>query len=481
VKQLDAIEGTTAMAATAKPRLVFAIVSTGIVLATLDQFIVNIAFPSIQHSLHGSVSTLSWVLNGYSIVFAALLVPAGRLADRSGRKLGFLGGAAIFTGASALCAAASSVEWLVAARVVQGAGAAAMIPSSLGLLLGAYPPEKRAGAVRAWAGVTGASAALGPVVGGLLVEASWRWIFIVNVPIGIGAVIVGWRLLPSPPPERGPMPDLLGAFWLAGAIGALSLALVKGQEWGWGTGRVVGSLFAALLLGIAFVMRSRNHESPVVELSLLRVRRFAAASAATLVYSAGFAAMLFSSIVWTQAEWGWSPLKTGLAFAPGPLMVPLFAFLGGRLIARIGAGATAALGCFAFAAGILSWVERIAVTPHWAAAMLPGALLVGIGVGLTLPTLVAVASTSLPPERFATGSGVVTMARQVGFTLGVSVLVAVLGSPVGAVARLHAFRNGWIVAAAAGLAAIPFALLLVSRRRPRHVTAPEELVTELAA
>src|SRR5260370_13845501 len=142
--------------------------------------------------------------------------------------------------------------------------------------------------------------------------------------------------------------------------------------------------------------------------------------------------MLFSSIVWTQVDWGWSPLKTGLAFAPGPLMVPLFAFLGGRLIARIGAGATAAIGCVAFAAGILTWVERIAVTPHWASAMLPGALLVGIGVGLTLPTLVAVVSTSLPPERFATGSGVVTMARQVGFPPGGSVRLAVLGTPAGA-------------------------------------------------
>jgi len=469
------------VAVTANPRLVFAIVSTGIVLATLDQFIVNIAFPSIQHSLGGSVSTLSWVLNGYSIVFAALLVPAGRLADRSGRKRGFLGGVAIFTAASALCAAASNVGLLVAARVLQGAGAAVMIPSSLGLLLAAYPPDRRAGAVRAWAGVTGASAALGPVVGGLLVEASWRWVFIVNVPIGIGALAVGLRLLPSPAPERGPLPDLLGSAWIAGAIGAVSLALVEGQHWGWGSGRVVGALVAAVLLGIAFVIRSRNHESPVVELSLLRVRRFAAATSATLVYSAGFSAMLFSSIVWTQAEWGWSPLKTGIAFAPGPLMVPLFAFVGGRLSARVGPGATAALGCLSFALGTFSWVERVGVAQHWAADVLPGAILVGIGVGLTLPTLVAVASTSLPPERFATGSGVVTMGRQVGFTLGVAVLVAVLGSPVGEVARLHAFRHGWIVATALGLAAIPFALLLLTTRPRPHTVAEERLFEAEAA
>jgi MFS family permease len=174
-----------------QPRLTFAIVSTGVVLATLDQFIVNIAFPSIEQSLGGSVGTLSWVLNGYSIVFAALLVPAGRLADRSGRKRGFLAGVALFTVASALCAAASSVGLLIAARALQG-----------------------------------------PVVEGLLVEASWRWVFLVNVPIGIAAFVAGRRYLPSPAPERGPMPDLLGAFWLAGSIGTLSLALVKGEEWG---------------------------------------------------------------------------------------------------------------------------------------------------------------------------------------------------------------------------------------------------------
>jgi EmrB/QacA subfamily drug resistance transporter len=448
-------------------RLTFAIVSTGVVLATLDQFIVNIAFPSIRQGLGGSVGTLSWVLNGYSIVFAALLVPAGRLADRSGHKRGFLAGVALFTVASALCAAASSVGLLIAARALQGVGAAAMLPSSLGLLLAAYPPERRAGAVRAWAAVTGASAALGPVVGGLLVQASWRWVFLVNVPIGIGAFLAGRRFLPSPAPARGPLPDLLGSLWLAGAVGALSLGLVKGQAWGWGSSRIVWAFVAAVIFGVAFVVRSRNHASPVVELSLLRVRRFAAATAATLVYSVGFAAMLLSSIVWSQEAWGWTPLHTGLAFAPGPLMVPIFAILGGRLIARVGAGVTASLGCLAFAAGLLTWVERIELAPHWATAMLPGALLVGIGVGLTLPTLIAVATTSLPPERFATGSGVITTARQIGFTLGVAIVVAIVGVPARGPAQLHAYRNGWIAAAIAALVAVPLALALVRPRAAR--------------
>jgi MFS family permease len=242
---------------------------------------------------------------------------------------------------------------------------------------------------------------------------------------------------------------------------------VKGEEWGWTSGRVVWSLLLAVLFGIAFVVRSRNHERPVVELALFRLRVFAAATAATLVYSIGFAAMLLSSIVWLQDGWGWTPLHAGIAFAPGPLMVPVFAIVGGKLIARIGAGATAALGCVVFALGVLSWVELIGLTPHWATAMLPGAILVGIGVGLTLPTLVGVASTSLPPERFATGSGVITTARQIGFTLGVAILVAVVGTPAPGEAQLHAFRDGWIATAIAGLLAVPLALLLVQWRRSR--------------
>ena len=450
-----------------KPRAVFAIVSTGVVLATLDQFVVNVAFESIGRSLHGGLSTLSWVLNAYSIIFAALLVPAGRFADRRGRRFGFLLGVAVFTVSSAACAAAGSLGELIAARSVQAAGAALLVPSSLGLLLAAYPPERRAAAVRSWGAVTGASAALGPVIGGLLVAASWRWIFLVNLPIGVGALVAGRRFLPVVERERGPLPDLRGAAFLAAGIGAVSLALVKAHEWGWSSGWTLASLAAAAASVVLFLRRSARHPSPVVEPALLRVRGFSLAAAATTIYSAAFAAMLLSITLWAETGWGWSALRFGLLFALGPLMVPLVATRSGPLIARIGAGRTAALGCVVFALGLSLWLALVGEAPRWR-DMLPGQLLTGIGVGLTLPTLIAAGSASLPPARFATGSGVLSMARQIGFTLGVALFVAVVGSR----ASLAAFRDAWIAAAAVAASA---AVVAAALQRPARGTAALDL------
>ena len=446
------------------------IVCTGVVLVTLDLFIVNIAFPSIERSFGGtSLSTLSWVLNAYAIVFAALLIPAGRLADRSSRKGGFLLGVAIFTVASALCAAANGVEFLVAARILQAVGAAFLMPCSLGLLLAAYPPERRAGAVRTWAATSGVAAALGPVLGGLLVTVDWRWIFLVNVPVGIASLVAGRRFLPTVPrvPER--LPDLVGALVLMAGAGALTLGLVKAPEWGWSGGRTIASLAGGAILLAFFVARSSRHSSPIVELDLFRVRAFAVSTLSMVLFSAAFAGSLLSVLVWTQTVWGWSALETGIAFAPGPLMVPLFAIGAGKVAGRVGPGVLATAGCLSFAAGMLVYATRIGLDPNYVTGMLPGAILVGIGVGLTLPTLTATAATSLPAQRFATGSAVITMARQVGFTVGVATLIAVLGTPLTAADRLVAYRHGWeTIAALAFLAAVAATRLI---RRPAPAVA----------
>jgi EmrB/QacA subfamily drug resistance transporter len=453
-----------------RPGVVLAIVCAGIVLATLDLFIVNIAFPALQRGFGGaSLSSLSWVLNAYAIVVAALLVPAGRLADRSSRKGGFLLGVFVFTAASAVCAAANSVAVLVAARVVQAAGAALLIPCSLGLLLAAYPPERRAGAVRIWAAMSGIAAAVGPVLGGVLVSVNWRWIFLVNVPVGIVALVAGRRWLPSPPREQEPLPDLIGSLVFAAGWAAVTLALVEAPTWGWGSERTVGALVGGLLLVALFLRRSSRHVSPVLELGLLRVRSFAVSVGAMFIFSAAFAGMLLSVVVWAQTAWDWSALKTGLAFAPGPLMVPIFAVGAGRLVARVGAGPVAALGGLAYACGASIWVLRIGLHPDYAGAMLPGALLTGTGVGLTLPTWTAAAASSLPAHRFATGSAVINMSRQVGYTVGVGVLIAVLGKPVGSTALLHAYRHGWEVIGGLALASGAVSLFLSSRRRPSSV------------
>jgi EmrB/QacA subfamily drug resistance transporter len=454
---------------------VFAIVCAGAACVNLDLFIVNVAIPAMGRGFGGAnLANLSWVLNAYAIVFAALLVPAGRAADLIGRRAAFLAGLVVFGVASAVCAVAPDVWVLVAARVVQAAGGALLMPASLGLLLAAAPADKRAGAVRAWTSVAGVAAALGPVIGGALVAASWRWVFLVNVPIVAVAVIAGLRVLTpdSAAAARAglaaerteALPDTLGAAVFTVAIGALSLALVKSDDWGWAAPATIGLIVAGLLLLVLFIRRSATHPAPVIELHLLRRPTFATATAANVVFGAAFGAMLLLVTLWCQDVWGWSALRTGLGAAPGPLLVPFLSIAAGPLARKIGPGPVAAVGCAVYAAGCVFWRLNFSLTPDYAAHMLPGMLMTGTGVGLTLPTLVSAAVSSLPPNRFATGSGIVTMARQVGIVLGVSVLVTVLGQSVGAGA-LAGFQRATVVLAAVAFAAGLIDLLLIPARR----------------
>ncbi|MCX4090731.1 DHA2 family efflux MFS transporter permease subunit [Nocardia sp. alder85J] len=442
----------------------FLIVGAGVAMSNLDQFIVNVALPQIgDHLGHSSLSSVSWVLNAYAVLFGALLVPAGNLADRFGARGVYLIGVAGFTVASLACALAPNVWLLVVFRAVQAVGAAAMVPASLGVLLAATPPQKRLTAIRGWTALSGAAAALGPALGGLLTAGGWRWVFLINVPIGLAVLVAGPALLPKPAARSGTgRPDLLGAALVTAAIGLLSLAVVKGSDWGWTSAAVLGSLAACVVLLGLFVAWCARSATPVMPLSLLRIRPFAAASLANLLFAVPFAAMLLSSVLWAEGVWHWSAMRTGLAVAPGPLMVPLLAAKGGPLVTRFGPARVTAAGCVVFAAGIGWWIATMRTAADYPVAMLPGMLLTGVGVGLTLPTLIGAAVTSVPPDRFATGSAVVSMARQVGAVLGVAGLVAVLarsGDPE------QVFRQGWwLVVATTLLTAVVY--LAVARSRP---------------
>jgi EmrB/QacA subfamily drug resistance transporter len=459
----------------ASPRLVLVIVCAGVILASLDLFIVNVALPQMGRDfrLRGNgLADLSWVLNGYAIVYAALLVLFGRIAERYRRDLGFLLGVALFVAASAACGAATSLPMLVLFRVIQAAGAALLTPTSLGLILATSSPERRNGAVRAWTAVGGLAAALGPVVGGLLVAASWRWVFFVNVPIGLVALVAGWRRLPRVAGHPVTTPDAIGALLVTGGVGGLSLGLVKGGAWGWGNVRTIGTLAFALAALVLFAAHCARHRNPLIDRALFRLRPFTGASAVALLFSAAFGAMLLSRVLWAQDVWHWSPLLTGLSIAPGPLMVPLFSFLvAGRMTTRFGPGAVIAAGSTIFAAGAAWWALAIGLRPDYVGEMLGGMLLTGIGVGLTLPTLMATGAASLPPHAFATGSAVINMLRQVGLAVGVAALIAVLGSPRSPVATLGAYeRASWIVAAlafAGGIVGLP--LLARGSRSARRV------------
>jgi EmrB/QacA subfamily drug resistance transporter len=454
----------------ASPALTLVIVCAGVVLASLDLFIVNLAMPSIGRDLHQhSLTTLSWVLNGYAIVYASLLVLLGRLSEARARQNAFLVGALLFTLASAACGVATNLGMLIAFRVIQAAGAALLTPASLGMVLATTTPEKRPGAVRAWTAVGGAAAALGPVVGGPLVALNWRWIFFVNVPIGLAAVIIGWLRLPNVPGHPVKRPDALGAALVTAGVGLLSLGLVEGNSWGWGSVRVIAALAAAVLLLAGFVMHLLRNSNPLFDPSLFRARAFRGASIVAITFSIGFGAMLLSIVLWMQDVWHWSALHTGLAFAPGPLMVPIFGLLiTGRLIARFGPGRVILVGASIYAAGVAWWAVRAGVHPNYLGQVLPGTLMTGIGVGLTMPTFMSTGAGALPPQAFATGSAVLNMLRQVGLAVGVAVFVAVVGSPRTRQASLTAWQDGWtVIAATSLLAAVVGAIGL---RRPRPTT-----------
>src|SRR5579875_134625 len=254
---------------------ILAVLAAVAFMAQLDLFIVNIAVPAIGHSFGGSLSGLSWVLNAYAIVFAALLVPAGRLADHFGRRRFLLAGVAVFTLASAACAAAPSLGVLVAARAVQAAGAALIVPTSLGLLYPAFPRRQHATVVGIWAGVAAVAGSSGPPIGGLLVGISWRWIFLINVPIGVATLVAGWRLLPEVRAEKGArLPDGVSAVLLLAAVSLLVLATVEGPDWGWSSARFLGLLAIAVVAIALTVARTIRHPHALIEKALFRSRPF---------------------------------------------------------------------------------------------------------------------------------------------------------------------------------------------------------------
>src|SRR4051812_2343599 len=265
---------------------VLIVASVAVFIGFLDVTIVNIAFPDIQRDFAtSSRADLSWVLNAYNVVFAALLVPAGRLADIVGRKRMFMIGVVAFVASSAACGLAGSVEALVAARVLQAASGAILVPTSLALLLPEFPLSQRATATSIWTATGAVAAAVGPSLGGVLVDQlDWRWVFFVNIPIGLAALIPARRILREHR-EPGALPDALGAALLVAGVGLIALGIVKGQDWGWGSTRVVASLAAGVAVLPVVVARSLRRPAPVIELSLFRVRSFSVAVAGAVAVS----------------------------------------------------------------------------------------------------------------------------------------------------------------------------------------------------
>lgn len=447
------------------------LLSTGLAVFAvfLDTTILFVAFSAIAADFPTvDTASLSWVLNAYTIAFAATLIPAGRLADRIGRRRTFLLAVVVFTLASVLCGLAPSIGFLVAARVLQAVGAAALVPASLALVLQSFPPAKIPLAVAIWSAVGAVAGAVGPTLGALAIEhAGWRWAFYVNVPVGLVSVLLGRRVLPEGREANpGRLPDPLGVVLLVGALALAAWAIVKTEAWGWGSAAFVGASASAAVLMAAFVWRCSRVDNPLVRLSLFASPSFRVANAATLVFSVGFSAMFLGNVLFLTRVWGYSILQAGLAVSVGPIVVAATAPFFGRLAGRVGQRRLLVPGGLVWAAGGLWLAAAVTLAPHYLSIYLPATLLTGLGVSLCLPQLSSASVQGLPLDSFGSGSAINQAIRNLGGTLGVALVIAFTGQAIGA-AALDGFHHVWWLLAASGIGVTALSLLLPTRTLPR--------------
>jgi EmrB/QacA subfamily drug resistance transporter len=432
-------------------------------LVFLDTTIVNISFPSISREFApAGISELIWVLDAYFVALAAAIVPAGMWADRLGRKRLFVAGVVVFLVASIGCGLAPSWQSLVGARILQGLGGAVMVSTSLALILQLFPVEKRSAAVGLWGAAAAVAAATGPPLGGFLVDSgSWRWIFLVNLPIGL-LVLFGSRHLSESRDESAVgRPDVVGAVEIAAALGVAALALTRVPDWGWGSAGFLGCVAVALALTTHVWVRSKNQGQPVFDHEMISTRSFASGTAGTALFATAFFAILLANVLFLTTVWGYSEVTAGLAILPSPIVSALVAAPAGILADRIGPRWVIVSGTVVYAIGV--WLNRGAGTePDYLTQFLPGMLLIGVGIGLAFPTLAAAAMADVPDSRFATASSLNSAMRQVGAVFGTALLVAMLGSGL---PTLSEFEDAYLIGVFGSLAAGVCALSLRASAR----------------
>jgi EmrB/QacA subfamily drug resistance transporter len=451
--------------APARSWLILAVVSTAQFLCILDLWVVNIAFPTLQAEFRPvSLSDLSWVLNAYTILLTALLVPAGRLADVVGRRTCFLGGLVVFGVASLGCSIAPDLPVLVGFRGLQSLGAAVLIPTSLGLVLPVFPPAQRATVVGVWAAVGAVAAGGGPVLGGLLVTASWRWIFLINLPVVVAALVAGARLLPRGGGNRDAAPsvDVRGTLLVLAATALVCTGLTESAQWGATAPRTLAVVTAGLLVGAALAAHVVRHPGAVIDPALLRVRVFAVAAIGILAYYAGFGAMLLADTLFLTGQWKFSVLQAALGIAPGPIFASLVSPLAGRVARSIGKRSTVLAGAALFAAAGAWPLATAAGHRSYLLVFLPGLLAWGGANGLIQPTFFTSAG-AVPAAQLALGSAVLTMARQLGSALGVALLIGILGG--GPAPDLAGFQHAWLLVVATAVATAVAGLGFAAERR----------------
>jgi EmrB/QacA subfamily drug resistance transporter len=395
-------------------------------MAMLDNTVVNVALPRISQDLGAGITGLQWIIDAYTLVFATLMLTGGTLGDILGRKRFFQAGLVVFTAGSLLCALAPSLAALIAGRGVQGLGAALLMPGTLSILTNAFPePKERAQAIGIWAGISGLALAMGPVVGGLLVDAfGWQSVFYLNVPIGIVALGVSWFAVPESRHPEGRRLDIPGQVLAAVTLGALTYVLIEANNWGWTSGLTLAMFGVAAVGAVLFVLVEHRGVSPMLQLSFFRNPTFTAAALCAAVVSFGMFGMFFFLSLFFQNIQGYTPLQAGLRALPNTLMIVVFAPLAGRLVGVIGAKTPMALG-LALNAASLFLFTRVQVDTGYG-AIWPLLSLAGLGMAMVMTPMTAAVMSTVPPQRAGMASATTSASREIGGVFGIALLGAIV-------------------------------------------------------
>ncbi|HUH16301.1 MAG TPA: MFS transporter [Gaiellaceae bacterium] len=454
-----------------------AAVSFGLFMIMLDNTVVNVALPSIQEDLGTDLSQLQWIVAGYALSFAALMLIGGKLADAYGRRLIFVLGIVVFTAASLWCGLATSGEMLIAARVVQGIGAALMNPATLSIIAATFPARERGMAIGIWAGVSALALAIGPLVGGLLTEhLSWHWIFFVNVPVGIVGVAASYLLIRESKDDTHESLDLPGLATSALGLFALTYGLIEANAYGWTSTRIVGSFAVAVVSLAAFLVIERRRRSPMLDLTLFRSGTYAGANLAMLLVALAMFGVFFFVSLYMQNVLGYSAVQAGAAFLPMTILIILVAPVAGKLSDRHGSRWLMSGGMVLLGIQLLYFSQVGPDATFW--DLLPAFLVGGLGMAISMTPTAAAATRAVPVEKSGVGAAVLNAMRQVGGSIGIALMGAIVAAEAtgrpGVDGFMAGFERALVVASAIAFVGAVVAFALV-RQEAGHEAAPVEV------
>ena len=456
-----------------------AAVAFGLFMIMLDNTVVNVALPAIQEDLGADLSQLQWIVTGYALTFAALMLIGGKLADAYGRRLLFVIGIVIFTGASLWCGLADSGEMLIAARVVQGAGAALMNPATLSIIAATFPPKERGMAIGIWAGVSALALAIGPLVGGLLTEhLSWHWIFFVNVPVGVVAIAASFLLITESKDETHESLDLPGLATSALGLFALTYGLIEANTYGWTSARIVGSFVVAAVSLASFLVIERRRRAPMLDLTLFRSGTYAGANLAMLLVALAMFGVFFFVSLYMQNVLGYSAVEAGAAFLPMTLIIILVAPIAGKASDRYGSRWLMTIGMVLLGVQLLYLSQLGTDATFW--NLLPGFVVGGLGMSMTMTPTAAAATRAVPVHKAGVGSAVLNAMRQVGGSVGIALMGAIVAHEASGRPGLDGFMAGFERALFVA-ALIAFVGAIVAFALVRQEATEEPAAVELAA